>query len=60
MHTMNVLPKLSLISTVVVASLFLSGCGEDDKTDSPVILKTAFNQSEKILNTKHWKISVKN
>ncbi|MBG5950611.1 MULTISPECIES: TRAP transporter substrate-binding protein [Proteus] len=47
MHTMNVLPKLSLISTVVVASLFLSGCGEDDKTDSPVVLKTAFNQSEK-------------
>lgn len=46
MHKINVFPKLSVISTVVVATLFLAGCGEDDKTSGPVILKTAFNQSE--------------
>ncbi|MGE6232909.1 TRAP transporter substrate-binding protein [Aeromonas media] len=46
MRTMNALPKLSLIGTVVVASLLLAGGGEDGKATGPVILKTAFNQSE--------------
>ena len=46
MRTMNALPKLSLIGTVVAASLLLAGCGEDGKATGPVILKTAFNQSE--------------
>ena len=46
MRTMNALPKLSLIGTVVAASLLLAGCGEDSKAAGPVILKTAFNQSE--------------
>lgn len=46
MRTMNALPKLSLIGTVVAAGLFLTGCGEDSKAAGPVILKTAFNQSE--------------
>ncbi|XEI33814.1 TRAP transporter substrate-binding protein [Aeromonas veronii] len=47
MRTKNALPKLSLIGTVVAAGLFLTGCGEDSKAAGPVILKTAFNQSEK-------------
>lgn len=46
MRTKNALPKLSLIGTVVAAGLFLTGCGEDSKAAGPVILKTAFNQSE--------------
>lgn len=46
MRTKNALPKLSLIGTVVAAGLFLTGCGEDSKATGPVILKTAFNQSE--------------
>jgi tripartite ATP-independent transporter DctP family solute receptor len=46
MRTMNALPRLSLIGTVVAAGLFLTGCGEDSKAAGPLILKTAFNQSE--------------
>lgn len=46
MRTKNAMPKLSLIGTVVTAGLFLTGCGEDSKAAGPVILKTAFNQSE--------------
>ncbi len=46
MFTMKSLPKWSLISTIVVSGLFLTGCSEDSEVAGPVILKTAFNQSE--------------
>ena len=46
MFAMNSLPKWSLISTFVVAGLFLTGCGDESEVAGPIILKTAFNQSE--------------
>lgn len=47
MRMNNALPKMSLIGAMVAAGLLLTGCGEDSKSVAgPVVLKTAFNQSE--------------
>ncbi|NDO81042.1 C4-dicarboxylate ABC transporter [Citrobacter sp. NCU1] len=39
-------PKFALLSALIVASLAITGCKEESKNEGPVVLKTAFNQSE--------------